>query len=105
MAGRISRMIELWRPVEDRVGSDDLELEGHFTLAVETRAWFVELSADRAYHALGTLTDTAVRIRVRNDNLKHRPIGGWRVVADGQEYAVRSATQIGGLWNIMAERL
>jgi len=98
--------IELWRPVQETTGDDDLQLEGHYSQLTTCTAWVKELSGDQALETLGTLTDTALRIRVRPRDLGERRISsGWRVVHDGNEYAVRSATQTGGLWNLLVERL
>lgn len=97
--------IELLRPIEEITGNDDLEREGRYESAGTIMAWVLPIRAERALHAVGKLTDRALKLRFRAPKIAERITAGWRIEHNGESYEIRVATCVQGAWNVMAERV
>lgn len=105
MSATARATITLHKPLENLTGDDALEREQRMTEMMSLQAWAIAVRAERTLHTLGALTDRAMKFRFRAPRL-HEPIrAGWEIEHEGERYAVRSATNIAGLWSILAERV
>jgi len=98
--------IRIQRPIMETTGTGRMEREQrHETPGHKLRAWVVPIRAERSRQVLGVLTDAAIKCRFRAPNIQ-RPIkAGWRISYNGEVYEVRTATNLRGLWNVIAERV